>query len=161
MAPASSLCPFSWNIGSYIFVFCIFLPEYLLFTAVSTSSSSSMDSTATILSLSISCTFTSYPKGHRWELPVLRYHSIRSNYHYPFWGVDFSVILHDFIRQNYHKNQSYRYPFFLIMVNYPVFLINYHILYFQMYYRYLFPLQKYPQKGVRVIYPNSLVNENR
>ena len=23
---------------------------------------------------------------HRWELPVLRYHSIRGNYHYPFWG---------------------------------------------------------------------------
>ena len=30
----------------------------------------------------------------------------------PFWGVIFSVILHDFIRKNYHKNQSDRYPFF-------------------------------------------------
>ena len=39
----------------------------------------------------------------------------------PFRG-DFFVILYDFIRQNYHKNQSDRYPFFLIIVNYPVFL---------------------------------------
>ena len=30
----------------------------------------------------------------------------------PFWGWFFSVILHDFIRQNYHKNQSDRTPFF-------------------------------------------------
>ena len=29
----------------------------------------------------------------------------------PFWG-NFSVSLHDFIRQNYHKNLSDRYPFF-------------------------------------------------
>ena len=26
---------------------------------------------------------------NRWELPNLRYHSIRDNYHYPFWGVIF------------------------------------------------------------------------
>ena len=30
------------------------------------------------------------------------------------------------------------------MVNYPIFLINDHILYFQMYYQYLFFLQKNP-----------------
>ena len=81
---------------------------------------------------------------HRWELPVLCYHGIRGTYHYPFLGVNFSVILHDFIRNNYHKNQSDRYPFFLIMVNYPTFLINYHILNFQMYYQYLSFLRKYP-----------------
>ena len=63
-------------------------------------------------------------KHHRWELPVLRYHGVRGNYHYPFLGVICSVILHESIRQNYHKNQSYRYPFFLILVNYPTFLIN-------------------------------------
>ena len=34
---------------------------------------------------------------HRWELPVLRYHGIRVNYPYPFLGVIFMVILHDFI----------------------------------------------------------------
>ena len=83
------------------------------------------------------------PGGHIWELPVLRYHSIRGNYHYPFLEVNVSVILHNFIRQNYHKNQSDRYLFFLIVVNYPIFLINYHILYFQMYYQYLFFLSKY------------------
>ena len=76
---------------------------------------------------------------HRWELPGGNYHGIRGNYHYPFLGVKYLVILHDFIRKNYHKNQSDRYPFFLIMVNYPTFLINYHILNFQMYYQYLFP----------------------
>ena len=59
---------------------------------------------------------------NRWELPVLRYHSIRGNYHYPFLGVIYSVILHDFIGKNYHKNQSDRYPFPLIMVNYQIFL---------------------------------------
>ena len=57
---------------------------------------------------------------HRWELPVLRYHIIRVNSSYPFLGIFFWVILHDFIRQNYHKNQSNRYPFFLIMGNYPI-----------------------------------------
>ena len=81
---------------------------------------------------------------HRWELPVLRYHGIRDNYQYPFLRVIVLAILHDFIRQNYHKNQSERYPFFLIMVNYPISLVNYHILYFQMYYQYLFFLSKYP-----------------
>ena len=81
---------------------------------------------------------------HRWELPVLCYHSIRGDYHYPFLGVIVSVILHYFIRQNYHKNQSDRYPFFLIMINYQIFPINYHILYFQMYSQYLSFLQKYP-----------------
>ena len=68
---------------------------------------------------------------HRWELPVLRYHGIRGNYHYPILGVLFSVILHGFIRQNYHKNQSDRHPFPLIMVNYPTFLINSHIYIFR------------------------------
>ena len=67
--------------------------------------------------------------SYRWGLPVLSYHSIRGNNHYPFLGVIVLVILHDFIRQTYHKNQSDRYPFFLIMVNYPIFLLNYHILY--------------------------------
>ena len=84
------------------------------------------------------------PWPHIWELPVLRYHSIRVIYQHPFWGVIFLVILHDFIRQNYHKNLSYRYPLPLIMVNYPIFPINYHNLYFQMYFQYLFFLQKYP-----------------
>ena len=28
-------------------------------------------------------------QDHRWELPFLRYHGIRGNYHYPFWGVNF------------------------------------------------------------------------
>ena len=80
---------------------------------------------------------------HRWELPVLRYHIIRGNYHYPFLGIIFLVILHDFIRQNYQTNQSDRYTFFLVMVNYQIFLINDHILYFQMYYQYLLFLPKY------------------
>ena len=40
---------------------------------------------------------------HRWELPVLHYHSIRGNNYYPFWGVIVSVIFHNFIRQTYHK----------------------------------------------------------
>ena len=71
---------------------------------------------------------------HRWELSIGNYHSIRGNYHYPFLGVLFKVILHDFIRNNYHKYQSDRYPFFLIMVNYPTFLINYNILNCQIYY---------------------------
>ena len=87
------------------------------------------------------CLFLS-PSKHRWELPVLRYHSIRGN---------FSVILHDFIRQNYHKNQSDHYHFPLIMVNYPIFLIDYHILYFQMYYQYIFFLPKYPNNILKEI----------
>ena len=62
----------------------------------------------------------------------------------PLFGGNFLVILHDFIRQNYHKNQSYCYTFPFIMINYPIFLINYHILYFQMYYQYLFFSKKYP-----------------
>ena len=81
---------------------------------------------------------------HRWELPVLRYHGIGGNYHYPILGVIVSVFLRDFIRQNYHKNQSDCYPFFLIMVNYQTFPINHHILKFQMYDQYLFSLPKYP-----------------
>ena len=87
------------------------------------------------------------PLQHIWELPVLRYHSIRGNYHYPFLGVTFLVILHDFIRQNYHKNQSDRYPFSLIMVNYPTFFINYHILNFQMYYQYFIFFIEYPKNA--------------
>ena len=81
--------------------------------------------------------------NHRWELPVGNYHGNSGNYHYPF----FWVILHDFICKNYHENQSDRYPFFLIMVNYPTFLINYHILNFQMYYQYLFYLLEYPKNA--------------
>ena len=41
--------------------------------------------------------------NHRWELTVLRYHRITVIYHYPFLEVTFLVILHDFIRQNYHN----------------------------------------------------------
>ena len=37
---------------------------------------------------------------HRWELPVLQYHSNRVIYHCPFWRVTSLVILHDFIKQN-------------------------------------------------------------
>ena len=59
---------------------------------------------------------------HRWELPVLCYHGIRGTYHYPFLGVNFSVILHDFIRNNYHKNQSDRYPLFFIASKYHIYL---------------------------------------
>ena len=79
--------------------------------------------------------------NHRWELPVLRYHRIRGNYHSPFLVVNFSVVLHNFIRKNYHKNLSDRYHHFLIMVNYPIFLINSHILHFQMYYQLVFSSQ--------------------
>ena len=64
----------------------------------------------------------------------------------PFEGI-FLVSLHDFTRQNYHKNQSDCYPLFLIMVNYPTFLINYYILNFQMYYQYLFFLLEYLKNG--------------
>ena len=39
-------------------------------------------------------------QSHRRELPVLHYHSIRGNYHYPFLGVNFPVILHGFIGQH-------------------------------------------------------------
>ena len=86
----------------------------------------------------------SSPDHHRWELPVLRYHGIRGNHHFPFLRVMFLVILHGFIGNNYHKHQSDSYPFFLIMVNYPTFLINDQILNFQMYYQYLFFPPKYP-----------------
>ena len=54
---------------------------------------------------------TSASVSHRRELPVLRYHGIRVNYRYPFLGVNVSVILHDVISQNYHKNQSDCNPF--------------------------------------------------
>ena len=80
---------------------------------------------------------------NRWQLPVLCYHSTGIIYHYPFFGVIVLVILHDLIRQHYHNNQTDCYPFSLIKVNYPVFLINDHILYFQMYSQYLLFLQKY------------------
>ena len=89
------------------------------------------------------CTTELDSHTHRWELPVLCYHSIRGNYHYPFLGIKFSAILHDFIWQNYHKNQSDRY-LFSHNGKPPNFLINYYILYFQMYYQYLFPTKKYP-----------------
>ena len=49
----------------------------------------------------------------------------------PLFGGNFWVFLHDFIRQNYHKKWSNRYPFLLIMVNYPIFSLNDHILCFQ------------------------------
>ena len=49
--------------------------------------------------------------AHRWKLTVLRYHSIRVNDPYSFLGVKISAILHDFIRENYHKNQLDNYPF--------------------------------------------------
>ena len=94
--------------------------------------------------------------NNRWELPVLRYHSITVNYHYPFLGVIVLVILHDFIRQNHHKKLSYRYPFFLIMVNYPIFPLHDPILYLQMYYQYLFILQKYPN-NVSILFKNSAI----
>ena len=68
---------------------------------------------------------------HIWELPILCYHRIGVNYSYPFLGVKFSVILHDFLQQNYHKNQSNCYHFPLIMINYPIFSLNDHILCFQ------------------------------
>ena len=58
---------------------------------------------------------------HRWELPILHYHIIGVNHPYPFLGVIFRVILHNFIRHNYHNKQSNCYPFPLIMVNYPIF----------------------------------------
>ena len=86
----------------------------------------------------------SWVQQHRWELTLLCYHSIRVIYHYPLLGVKCSAILHDFIRKNYHKNQSDRYPFSLIMINYQIFPINHHILHFQMYSQYLSFLQKYP-----------------
>ena len=35
--------------------------------------------------------------GHRWVLPVLRYHRNTVVYHYPLVGVIFMVILHVFI----------------------------------------------------------------
>ena len=46
------------------------------------------------------------PSHHRWELTVLRYHRIRVNHPYPFWGVMFWVILHDFVTHKYHKNSQ-------------------------------------------------------
>ena len=39
----------------------------------------------------------------------------------PPFGGSFRVILDDYIKQSYDKEQSNRYPFFLIMVNYPIF----------------------------------------
>ena len=72
---------------------------------------------------------------HRWELPVGNYHGNSGNYHYPFFRVIFRKILHDFICKNCHENQSDRYPFFLIMANYPSFLMNDHNINFQMYYQ--------------------------
>ena len=84
---------------------------------------------------------------HRWELPVGNYHGIRGNYHYPFIWIIFLVILHDFICKNYHENHSDRYPFPFIMINYPTFLINYHILNFQMYYQNIFLFLEYPKNA--------------
>ena len=57
---------------------------------------------------------------HRWELPVFHYHSVRVYYAYPFLGAIFWVNLHNFIRQNYQKTVI-SLPFFLVMVNYPIF----------------------------------------
>ena len=70
------------------------------------------------------------PHIHRWELPVLCYHIIRVNYLYPFWGVIFGVILHGFIRQNYHKT-SQIVTLFPRYGKLPYFSLNNHILCFQ------------------------------
>ena len=59
------------------------------------------------------------------------------------FGGIFGVILHDFIKQNHHKKQSNRYPFFLIVVNYPILSLNDHILYFQMCFQHFSFFQKY------------------
>ena len=79
---------------------------------------------------------------HRWELPVLRYHRIRVNYPYPFVGVKCWVIFMILLDKITIK-ESNRYPFFLIMVNYPIFSLNDHILYFQMYFQYFSFLSKH------------------
>ena len=42
------------------------------------------------------------------------------------------------------------------MVYYPIFLINYHILYFQIYYQYLFSLQKYPNNVSKKIQNSAI-----
>ena len=80
---------------------------------------------------------------HRWELSVLRYHSIRGNYHHPFLGVIFRWFCMILLDQITIKSVRLL-PFSFIMVNYPIFPINDHIFYFQMYYQYLFFLPKYP-----------------
>ena len=67
---------------------------------------------------------------HRWELPVLHYQGIRVNYPYPFLGVIFRVILHGFIRKNYHINSPIVTPF-SIYGKLPYFYFYYHILNFQ------------------------------
>ena len=43
------------------------------------------------------------------------------------------------------------------MVNYPIFLINYHILYFQMYYQYLFFLQKIPEQCIEFVLNSAIL----
>ena len=67
---------------------------------------------------------------HRRKLPVINYYRIKESYPYLFLGIVVWVTLHDFIRQNYHKNESNCYPFRLIMVNYPFSSLNNHILSF-------------------------------
>ena len=59
----------------------------------------------------ISSSRDDHTRGHRWELPVLRYHRIRVNYPYPFLGVILRIILHDFIRKNTIKTVN-SLPFF-------------------------------------------------
>ena len=98
---------------------------------------------------------SSPPARHRWESPIGNYHGTRGNYHYPFFWVIVWVILHDFICKNYHENQSDRDPFFLIMVNYPSFLINYPIINFQMYYQNLFLFLEYPKNASGVFLSES------
>ena len=65
----------------------------------------------------------------------------------PFFGGNFGVILHDFFRPNYHKNQSNCKPFFLTIVNYPIFSLDYHIYVF----RKNIKIFSFPKK-----YPNNL-----
>ena len=67
---------------------------------------------------------------HIWEPPVLRYHIVRENYPYPFWGVNCWLILHNFSRQDHHITVKL-FPFtpqYGILTN---FYLNYHGLCFQ------------------------------
>ena len=62
----------------------------------------------------------------------------------PLFGGQFSVILHDFMRKNYHKTSKLRYPFPLNRVNYPIFSLNYHILYYLVHFQYFSLLPNKP-----------------
>ena len=54
------------------------------------------------------------------------------------------MILLDKITIKTVKSLPFVYPFFLIIVNYPIFSLNYHIISFQMYFQYSSFLLKYP-----------------